>query len=89
LQGKGAEKLSADNQQSEVEKKRSEVRLAEQRSYLQKEMHIRQDYYSLNFFHKLIIVSLFIGTFMSVIVLGLSYVEGPKKLIMDFIEKCL
>ena len=89
MQGKGADKLSADNKQSEVEKRGSEARLAEQRAYLQNEMHIRQDYYSLSFFHKLIIISLFSGTSLSVIVLALSYIEGPKKLIMDFIEKCL
>lgn len=89
MQGKGAEKLSADNQQSESEKRRSEARLAEQKAYLQNEMYLRQDYYSLGFFHKLIILTLFTGTFLSITVLGLSYIEGPKKMIMDFIEKCI
>lgn len=84
-----AERELYERQLKEKELREREKRLQEHRNYLNEQMLIRQDYYSLGLAHKMIILVLFLTLSAFVAFLVLSYFPPTKDMIHDFIEKLL
>ncbi|MCF8060754.1 MAG: hypothetical protein K9K67_15735 [Bacteriovoracaceae bacterium] len=83
------DKVLLEKKRSERQDKEKEARLEEHRRHLQEQMLLRQDYYSLTLFHKLIILVLFIFLFTFVSFLVLSYFPPTKETIFGLIELIL
>ncbi|GEM_PF-2956241 len=83
------EKQLLEDQRKESENRARDARLEQHRRHLQEQVVIRQDYYSLTIFHKLIIVVMFVLLLSFVCFLLLSYFPPTKDTIFNLIHKIL
>ena len=84
-----AEKEAYERQAKEKELRNREQRLQQHREYLNEQMQIRQDYYSLGLVHKMIILVLFLTLSTFVAFLVLSYIPATKHIVHNVIYQLL
>ena len=84
-----AEKELYERQAKERELRAREQRLQEHRQYLNDQMELRKDYYSLGLMHKVIILVLFLTLSSFVAFLVLSYFPPTKDIVHNFIQNLL
>jgi hypothetical protein len=84
-----AERELYERQAKEKELRDRERRLQEHKRYLNEQMELRKDYYSLGLLHKAIILVMFLTLSSFVAFLVLSYFPPTKDIVHNFIQKLL